>query len=335
MPADVATSKKKEAVNQDASVLAKTTPKKEKPVRKPKKTAAAAEPEERQEEEEAGVPSENEEVQEELDIETQALVKALDSGDDDATKTEQVSTYKKGQEVGKAPKPKKGGKAFREGVASGQAGVMYLGSIPHGFYEHEIREYFSQFGEITRLRVVRNKKTGASRHRAFIEFADVEVADIAARTMDNYLLFGHILRARLVPPSDVHPELFKGCNRRFKAVPWNEMAGRHLERPLAESKWQGRIAKEEQRRAARAEKLKDLGYEFEAPKLKAAEAKMQPPQLEGGDEEAVKVVEEAEVVAEIDLKKDDEVVVEKTKTVVSISQKSKTKKAPKVKKAKS
>jgi nucleolar protein 15 len=176
---------------------------------------------------------------------------------------------------------------------------MYLGSIPHGFYEHEIKEYFSQFGEITRLRVVRNKKTGASRHHAFVEFADAEVADIAARTMDSYLLFGHILRAKTVRPEDVHPQLFKGANRRFKAIPWNAMAGRHLERPLGETKWQGKIAKEEQRRAARAEKLKEMmDYEFEAPALKAAEAKQQPEQIEEGNVEAV----EAPAVKQIEEK---------------------------------
>ncbi|KAK1750031.1 putative RNA-binding protein [Echria macrotheca] len=249
------------------------------------------------EEADAGVPSENEE--EEVDVDTQALVETLGSDAEESDSTPQISTYKKGQDVGKIPKPKKAAKLANGAAASGKPGVMYLGSIPHGFYEHEIKEYFSQFGEITRLRVVRNKKTGASRHHAFVEFADAEVADIAARTMDSYLLFGHILRAKTVRPEDVHPQLFKGANRRFKAIPWNAMAGRHLERPLGETKWQGKIAKEEQRRAARAEKLKEMmDYEFEAPALKAAEAKQQPEQIEEGNVEAVeapavKQIEEA------------------------------------------
>lgn len=222
--------------------------------------------------------------QDEVDDNTKALVQALDSGDEDEAQT-QISTYKKGQDVGKAPKPKK---ATKPSASNGTPGVMYLARIPHGFYEHELRSYFGQFGDITRLRVVRNKKTGASRHRAFIEFADAEVADIAARTMDKYLLFGHILSAKIVPPAQVHPDLFKGANRRFKAVPWNKMAGNQLERPLSESQWQGKIAKEEKRRASRADKLKEMGYEFEAPALKAAEAK---PLLENGTEEETKAIE--------------------------------------------
>lgn len=272
-PAEEKIAQKKSALKKEKQPpRAKATP--EKPKTK------VVEPEEQQN---WDVASDDDE--EEVDDETKALVETLDSGDEDNADT-QISTYKKGQDVGKAPKAKKPAKS----TSSGQPGVMYLGRIPHGFYEHEIREYFSQFGEITKLRVVRNKKTGASRHRAFVEFAAAEVADIAARTMDKYLLFGHILTAKIVPPGQVHPNLFKGANRRFKVVPWNEMAGRQLERPLSESQWQNRITKEEQRRAARAEKLKAMGYEFEAPQLKAPEAK---PLLGNGTDEVPKAIEAA------------------------------------------
>ncbi|KAK3371713.1 hypothetical protein B0T24DRAFT_530987 [Lasiosphaeria ovina] len=234
---------------------------------KKEKEVAAAEPEEEQQ---APLDAEND-GDEEMDDETQALVDALD-GDDDSDSEEPASgdAFKTGQSVGKIPKSKKSAESKSK---SGKPGVMYLGRLPHGFYEHELREYFSQFGAISKLRVVRNKKTGASRHRAFIEFDDAEVADIAARTMDKYLLFGHILAAKFVAPAQVHPNLFKGSNRRFKVIPWNKMAGKQLERALPESKWAAKVTKEEKRRAARAEKLKAIGYEFESPKLKAAEAK--------------------------------------------------------------
>jgi nucleolar protein 15 len=93
---------------------------------------------------------------------------------------------------------------------SGSSSVVYLGHIPHGFYEEQMKGYFSQFGDVVtfvfvcreslqsrsarlgslhwqteptalclcvqlRLRLSRNKKTGASRHFAFIEFEDAEV----------------------------------------------------------------------------------------------------------------------------------------------------------------
>lgn len=39
-----------------------------------------------------------------------------------------------------------------------ERGVIYLGHIPHGFYEEEIRSYFTQFGTVTRLKLYRSKK---------------------------------------------------------------------------------------------------------------------------------------------------------------------------------
>ncbi|KAK3397023.1 hypothetical protein B0T20DRAFT_440488 [Sordaria brevicollis] len=267
--------------------------KKEKPAQK-KTKEPTPEPEEEDKE------NDNEEQEEEeLDNETQALVENLDGDDDKEEDTEeankQISTFKKGQDVGKIPKKKtkdgKDGASATTQGGSGKRGVMYLGRIPHGFYEHEIRAYFGQFGEITRLRVVRNKKTGASRHRAFVEFADAEVADIAARTMDKYLLFGHILTAKIVPPAQVHKDLFKGANRRFKVIPWNKMAGKHLEKPLSESQWKGKITKEEQRRAKRAAKLAEMDYEWEAPQLKAPEAKEPALLTAAEEEEPVKAIE--------------------------------------------
>ena len=39
-----------------------------------------------------------------------------------------------------------------------ERGVVYLGRIPYGFFEKELRGYFSQFGKVTRLRLSRNKK---------------------------------------------------------------------------------------------------------------------------------------------------------------------------------
>ena len=37
--------------------------------------------------------------------------------------------------------------------------------------------------------------------------------------MDNYLLLGHILRCKVIPKSEVHPELWVGADTKFKKVP--------------------------------------------------------------------------------------------------------------------
>lgn len=131
-----------------------------------------------------------------------------------------------------------------------------------------MRSYFSQFGTINRLRLSRNKHTGASKHYAFIEFESAEVADVVARTMDKYLLFGHILQVRVVPPEQVNKDLWKGAGRRFKKIPWSKLQGKNLRDPKTRDVWRRRITKEEERRKAKAEKLKNFGYEFDIPDLK-------------------------------------------------------------------
>lgn len=35
-------------------------------------------------------------------------------------------------------------------------GVVYLGHVPHGFYEDEMRQFFSQFGKVTHINIPRS-----------------------------------------------------------------------------------------------------------------------------------------------------------------------------------
>lgn len=37
--------------------------------------------------------------------------------------------------------------------------------------------------------------------------------------MNNYLLNGHILQCRVIPPEEVHPKLWIGANRKFRPIP--------------------------------------------------------------------------------------------------------------------
>jgi len=64
-----------------------------------------------------------------------------------------------------------------------------------GLYARACAGFFAQFGRVTKVRVSRNKKTGAAKHYAFLEFASAEVAAIAAEAMDGYMLFTQARRA--------------------------------------------------------------------------------------------------------------------------------------------
>ncbi|CAM9424318.1 unnamed protein product, partial [Sphacelaria rigidula] len=40
------------------------------------------------------------------------------------------------------------------------SGVIYIGHIPHGFYEEAMNGFFGQFGDVVRVRLSRSKKSG-------------------------------------------------------------------------------------------------------------------------------------------------------------------------------
>jgi len=145
-------------------------------------------------------------------------------------------------------------------------GILYLGRIPHGFYEDQMRSYFSQFGTVTRIRLARNKKTGRSKHYGFIEFDSAFVAQIVADTMDNYLLMGHILRCKVIPKDEVHPELWIGANRKWRPVPQDRVIRVKHNKPRSEDEQARAVKRLLKRQNERKRKLVEAGikYDFEA-----------------------------------------------------------------------
>jgi len=144
-------------------------------------------------------------------------------------------------------------------------GVVYLGHVPHGFYEKEMRAFFTQFGAVTRLRLSRSKRTGRSKGYAFVEFRHEEVAKIAADTMNNYLMYRQLLKCEFIPAEKVHPDTFKNAHRPFR-MPMG--AAKSRERHNAE-KTPEKQAKNANKRMARFNKkaaaLKAMGIDYECP----------------------------------------------------------------------
>ena len=130
---------------------------------------------------------------------------ASDSSDDEAAAPAPQKAPQQPKATRKQQKPK-----------TEESRTIYIGHIPHGFYEKEMEGFFSQFGVVTNLRLSRSKRTGASKGYAFVEFGDAETASIAANTMDKYLMHGKQLVSHVVPPETANrPKLFKGSDKPF------------------------------------------------------------------------------------------------------------------------
>ncbi|GMG99364.1 hypothetical protein Nepgr_001204 [Nepenthes gracilis] len=169
--------------------------------------------------------------------------------------------------------PLEGGSARKlpKGESSeNKATVLYIGRIPHGFYEEEMEGFFKQFGTVKRLRITRNRKTGKSKHYGFIEFEYPEVAKIVAECMHNYLLFEHMLQVYLIPPERVQPKLWRGVDRGHKSVNFVQIARKrqNKERTLEEHK--KLVQKILKRDLKRREKIEAAGIDYEFPEVVGA-----------------------------------------------------------------
>jgi len=144
-----------------------------------------------------------------------------------------------------------------------ESSVVYIGHIPRGFFEPQMKAYFRQFGEVKRIRLARSKKTGASKGYAFVEFQDHEVAKVVADTMNNYLMYERNLKCHVVPLLDLHPATFKGCFATFRRPIATQLANKRVNAPKSEAA-QKKIEARVQKKSSKLEqKLAALGVKYD------------------------------------------------------------------------
>ena len=165
----------------------------------------------------------------------------------------------------RALKQKKDTPTDKEVDSGPKRGVIYLGHIPHGFFENEMLGFFSQFGEVTQVRLSRNPKSGRSRGYAFLEFEDEEVASIVARTMNNYILAGKVLVCHRVADDKIHPEMFAGAGNKFRKIPWRLLAKQKQNAPRTEVQLSNIKKRNTLKEQKKRKKLQDLGIEYDFP----------------------------------------------------------------------
>jgi len=86
---------------------------------------------------------------------------------------------------------------------------VYIGHIPDGFEEKEMRSFFKQFGDVRKVKLFRSAKTNRSRGYAFAQFKDKDVAKIVADTMNGYLIMGRQLVCNVIPQGKCHDGMYK------------------------------------------------------------------------------------------------------------------------------
>jgi RNA recognition motif-containing protein len=77
---------------------------------------------------------------------------------------------------------------------------IYVGNLPYATTEDELREMFSQYGEITSLNIIRDKFTGSSKGFGFVEMADRASAQSAIEALNGTEMGGRALTVNEARP---------------------------------------------------------------------------------------------------------------------------------------
>lgn len=148
-----------------------------------------------------------------------------------------------------------------------ESGVVYLGHLPHGFYEKQIKQYMTQFGKVKAVKVSRSIKTGKSKGYAFVEFYSDEVAKVVADTMDNYLVFERIVKCQYVPTAKLHPKMMGRRSGVFKPPKAHILARDRHNNKHKELKQEKTIKRLLKKHKKRSDMLKSLGIDLQMNKL--------------------------------------------------------------------
>jgi len=71
--------------------------------------------------------------------------------------------------------------------------TLYIGNLPHGACEAEVRELFSLYGRLHRVRLFEDRETGRPCGFGLVEM-DAAAAPAAMEALDGFELGGHRLR---------------------------------------------------------------------------------------------------------------------------------------------
>jgi len=83
---------------------------------------------------------------------------------------------------------------------------IYIGNLPYSTDEQGLKEWFSQYGEVTRTSVITDRATGRSRGFGFVEMANDDEALAAIEATDGTEYSGRTLVVNEAKPRQERPQ---------------------------------------------------------------------------------------------------------------------------------
>lgn len=82
---------------------------------------------------------------------------------------------------------------------------LYVGNISYNMGEEELLQVFEQFGEVTRVHVVKDRETNRSKGFAFVEMEVESAGDAAVEGLNNTQVDGRTIRVNKAHPRENRP----------------------------------------------------------------------------------------------------------------------------------
>ena len=82
---------------------------------------------------------------------------------------------------------------------------IYVSNLSFNVQDEDLREFFTEYGEVTSAKVITDKFTGKSRGFGFVEMPDDEAAKKAIAELDNGTVEGRNIRVMEAKPKEDRP----------------------------------------------------------------------------------------------------------------------------------
>ena len=82
---------------------------------------------------------------------------------------------------------------------------IYVGNLPYGINEDELRQTFAGFGEVEKASVITDKYSGRSKGFGFVEMPDQSAAEEAIKALDGSDLQGRNIKVNQARPKTERP----------------------------------------------------------------------------------------------------------------------------------
>lgn len=82
---------------------------------------------------------------------------------------------------------------------------IYVSNLSFNVQDEDLREFFTEYGEVSSAKVITDKFTGKSRGFGFVEMPDNEAAQKAIAELDNGTVEGRNIRVMEAKPKEERP----------------------------------------------------------------------------------------------------------------------------------